>query len=1343
MPRPARHGISPEAPDLLSTLVPSYPAELPITDWRDRIISAIRENQVVVITGETGSGKSTQIPKLCIEAGRGRNGLIGITQPRRIAAITLAARVTEELGVDGPRLVGHKIRFQDRTARTTRIKFMTDGILLAEAQKDRLFRAYDTIIVDEAHERSLNIDFLLGILARTLSVRPELKVIITSATIDPEKFSRSFGDAPTIEVSGRTYPVEVLYRPIENAEDEETEDVTCVDQAVSAVDLLKSGTGKRGDILIFMPTETDIRETVQRLEEKRYLNTDVLPLFGRMAAGDQQRVFALTSQDRIVVATNVAETSITIPRIKYVVDTGLARVANYNARSKTRSLPVVPISQASADQRKGRCGRVAAGICIRLFSEEDYLGRPLYTPPEILRSNLAEVILRMLSLRLGKIQDFPFLDPPSPAAIKDGFAVLRELGAVDEHHRLTAIGKTMARLPLDPRISRMLLEARRENALGELTILAAALSSQDPRERPLDQEAQADRAHAVFKDQRSDFVSLLRIWHACWRADPASSRNGHTLCPPVANEDSTREKGVRAGVPASAEETAASLNGPAADQSAPLPPCGASLSPFETGSTGTNGANGGNGRKQIRKSLTQVRKFCRDHFLSFRRMREWRDIHEELDSILGELGDFVENTSPASYEAIHRSILSGYLSQAALRKEKNIYNAARNRQAMIFPGSGLFNRGGQWIVSSELVQTSRLFARTAANIEPEWLEELGRHLCKYSWSEPHWEKKRGQVVAFEKATIYGLTIADRRKVDYGRINPAEARDIFIRSALVEGELAGNHGFLDHNRELVSRIEELESRARRKDLLVDEDTLFRFYDERIGQFRDSRSLDRFIRDKGGDDFLKMTEKDLLKTEPDFNELEQFPDTFAVDGLQLPLTYRFQPGEETDGVTVTVPVHALSSLEPAAFEWLVPGMLAEKILILMKGLPKGVRKNFVPVNDAARRIWQSLPFGGGEFYSELGRKIFELTGIRVSSDQWNIDELPGHLRMRFEVIGPEGNILGAGRELNDLRPRTMTRHDDSLWREAREKWERENLSHGDFRELPESVEIGADALGLSRRAWPGLAEEGESVSIRLFNDPQRARESTRIGLMRLYSQVFGPELKQFRKDWVFPEQFAAKVFFMGTPREASATLYDYILRDIFELHLPQPPDRSRFLSIVERLRGHIGTLGGRIFAEVMEVVAERHETCAVIDRYRRMARGNGAVLERLSAIAEETAFLVPPDFLKHGGERRLRLLTRFLKALRIRAERAYVSPEKDYSKEQQIAPILARFREVESVTLARPAEEAGAFQEEVSRMIEEFKISLFAPEIKTLFPISAKRIEKKIQEWSTWKAAQPPI
>ncbi|MCE5332981.1 MAG: ATP-dependent RNA helicase HrpA [Desulfobacteraceae bacterium] len=1272
-----------------SAFIPSYPSDLPIIEWRDRIVRAVQEHQVLVITGETGSGKSTQIPKFCIEAGRGVAGMIGCTQPRRIAAITLAARVSEELGADGPGLVGHKIRFQDRTGKNTRIKFMTDGILLAEAQRDRNFRAYDTIIVDEAHERTLNIDFLLGILKQTLPKRPELKVIITSATIDPEKFSKAFGDAPIIEVSGRTYPVEVWYRPV-RTEDEEAGDLTHIDQAVEAVELLKRSPAKRGDILVFMPTESDIRETVQRLEEKRFMNTTVLPLFGRMAANDQQRIFQPLSEDKIVVATNVAETSITIPRIRYVVDTGLARIAQYNARSRTNSLPVSAISQASADQRKGRCGRVEAGICVRLYSEKDYLDRLLYTQPEIQRSNLAEVILRMLFLKLGKVQDFPFIDPPSPAAIKDGFGVLRELGAVDEHQRLTQTGKTMARLPVDPRISRMLLEARLENALREVGIIAAALSIQDPRERPLEQETQADQAQAVFRDTRSDFVSLLKIWQACWQEPVA----GNLL-------------------------KATSGASPDAEFSEPDVPV----------------REPANGAQPGRRSAGQLKKFCRRHFLSFRRMREWRDIYEEIRSILGELGDFIENPAPAGYDAIHRSILSGYLSQVALRKERNIFTAARGKQAMIFPGSGLFGKAGPWIVASEMVQTSRFYARTAANIDPAWLEQVGRHLCKYSWSEPHWEKRRGQVAAFEKVTLYGLTVADRRKVDFGRINPKEARQIFIRSALVEGELPGKYPFLEHNRELVARIEELENKTRRRDLLVDEEVLFRFYEERIPEFADLRSFNRMIREHGGDSFLRMTEEDLLRSQPDFAALEQFPDTFQTGSAELPLKYDFRPGEERDGVSLTVPVHTLPALAPDRFEWLVPGLLQEKVLLLFKSLPKSLRKNFVPVNETARRIALSLDYGEGNLYVQLSAKTFALTGVRVSPEQWDGSQLPDHLRMRFEVTGPKGDVLSAGRQIEDLRPLAMERHDDRLWKEARSTWERDGITEWDFGPVPASIEIGTDALGLPRHAYPGFCDEDGRVALRLFTDPDAARESTRSGLMRLYRIRFSAQLKAFRKDWGFPAQYASKVFFMGSPAEASGLLYDYILREIFDLQHPQPPDLDRFRKNIERTGGRLGEFGNRLLAEALEVVGERHETRSALDRFRKMAGGNGAVIERLSVISSELERLVPPMFLAGRPALELRFMPRILRAFRLRAERAYVSPEKDKTKELQVVPFESKLGKIEKLILAVPTEEGLAYLERLRAMIEEFKISLFAPEIKTLFPISAQRIEKVLRERPT--------
>ena len=1235
--------------------VPSYPAELPITQWRQEIVSALRQHQVVVITGETGSGKSTQIPKFCLEAGRGRRGIIGCTQPRRIAAVTLAARVSEEIGQIGPRLVGYKIRFQDRTAGTTVIKFMTDGILLAEAQKERNLGPYDTIIVDEAHERSINIDFLIGILKQTLPNRPDLKVIITSATIDPQKFSNAFCGAPVIEVSGRTWPVEVWYRPADQTGDDEAAEANYIDQAVAAADTLKLRSADRGDVLIFMPTESDIMETVQRLEEKRYENTVVMPLFGRMAACDQKKIFALTAEDKIVVATNVAETSITIPRIKYVIDTGLARTAWYNARSKTRSLPVGPVSRASADQRKGRCGRVEAGICVRLYSESEYLDRPLYTPPEIQRSNLAEVILRMLYLRLGRIQDFPFLDPPSPSAIKDGFTVLRELGAVDDRNRLTPVGKMMARLPLDPRISRMLIEARRQNALRELMIIGAALSIQDPRERPLDREAQARQAQAVFQDPRSDFISLLKIWQACWQEDGES--------------------------PGSA--------------------------------------------------WGRLRKFCREHFLSFRRIREWRDIFEQIRYILNELGDFNENSSPASCDAVHRSVLSGYLSQVAMRKDKNVYTAARGRQAMVFPGSNIFGKGGQWIVASELVQTSRLFARTAANIEAEWIEDVGRHVVKYSWSEPHWEMKRGQVTAFEKATLYALTVVDRRKVNFARHHPAEARKIFIRSALVGGDLPRKYDFLDHNRALLSEIEQLENKTRRRDLLVDEEVLFDFYDARIPQISDVRSFDKFIKEMGGNGFLKMKKENLLRNEPDFDQIEQFPDTLSVNGAELPLKYMFRPGEQNDGITLIVPVHTLPALSAELFEWLVPGMLPQKVTLLLKGLPKGIRRQLAPVNEIVRRIMRDLDFGHGDFFSRLGEVVFNLTGARITPDQWESGQLPDHLRMRFEVIGPLGNLLASGRNIEALRLIAFEKHEDTLWHEARKTWERDELAGADFDDLPHSIEIGTDALGLPRFAYPGLADEQAKVAVRLFADALRARESSRAGLMRLYKNTFAAELKEFRKDWAFPDAFASTVFFMGGLKEASSALYDYILRSLFGLESPQHPDRTAFLKNCERLKGRLGIAGNEVRTAVLDAVRHRHDARAALDRFMRMAGSNRAVTDRLAVIAAELETLVPPDFLSHFPDRRVRLLPRYLRALRIRAERAYVYPEKDQAKESQLDAHLAQLDQITDRVRLRPTRKGLDFIEDVGQMIEEFKISLFAPEIKTLFPVSGKRIDKKLR------------
>jgi ATP-dependent helicase HrpA len=1231
----------------------SYPAQLPICAHRDEIVEAIKAHPVLVITGETGSGKSTQIPKMCLEAGRGVRGLIGCTQPRRIAAITLAQRVAEELGPRAASLVGYKIRFQDRTARQTRIKFMTDGILLAEAHTDRLLRAYDTLVIDEAHERSLNIDFILGWLKNILLRRPDLKVIITSATIDPGKFSAAFDDAPLLEVSGRMYPVDVWYRPLPEAPDEENGDITHIDQAVTAVAELRR-TGRRGDILIFMPTESDIRETAQRLADRKSLHTVVLPLFGRMAAADQERIFRPTIEDKIVVATNVAETSITIPGIKYVIDTGLARISQYNARSRTQTLPILPISQASADQRKGRCGRVEAGICVRLYHENDYLARPRYTPPEIQRSNLAEVTLRMLYLGLGEIQEFPFLDPPSPAAIKDGFAVLQELGAVDERRGLTPTGKTMARLPLDPRLARILITARHENALREAIILAAALSIQDPRERPLEKEAQADQMHARFRHPQSDFGTLLRLWEDYQR-----------------HWEATRSQG-------------------------------------------------------------QMRKYCREHFLSYRRMREWLDVHEQIQEVLDELGGFPLNPAPAGYDAIHRAVVSGFLSNIALRKEKNLFHATKGRQVMIYPGSGLFNKAGSWVVAAEMVQTTRFYARLVANIDPDWLEALGRHLCKRSYSDPHWEKNRGQVVAFERVTLYGLIIVDRRKINYSRVEPEEARQIFIRSALIEGELPGRYEFLEHNRELLKSIEEMENRTRRRDLLADEEALFAFYDQRLPAIADVRSLNHFIKDKDGDVLLRMTEEDLLRSTPDYLALQEFPEALSWHDPPLQLQYAFRPGEEDDGVTVSIPVHLLPRLEPGPFEWLVPGMLLEKVTVLLKALPKSLRRQIAPIQDFAGRVVERLAFAQGDFYAELSRIVAELADLRVSARDWERSALPDHLRMRFEVLAADGAVLNTARDLNGLTRHALERHDDALWEQARTRWERDGITQWDFGDLPEHISLGTDAFGLERLAYPALVAEGHVVSLRLLADPREAKRASRDGLMLLYQYAFAKELKHLLKTWKLPEDTPGALLFLGDRRRADRALQQYVLRELFELHEPLHPDRRRFDATMGRLEGQLASLGQRMLGEVLQVIQERQATASTLKRFQHMSAQNPLALSRLRGLEEELESLVPKDLLDICRRERLATLPHYLRALKLRAERAYHAPDKDRAKAEHLAPHVQRYEALNARLAGHQDPEAERFLDELRWLIEEFKISLFAPEIKTLMRVSAKILDAKWQE-----------
>jgi len=1237
-----------------------YPEELPISAHRAELVAAIREHQVVIVAGEPGSGKTTQLPKLCIEAGRGKRGRIGCTQPRRIAAISIAGRVAEELGPEGASLVGYKIRFRDETSRSTRIKFMTDGIMLAEAQHDRQLRAYDTIIVDEAHERTLNIDFLLGLLKQLLARRPELKLIITSATIDTAKFAKAFGGAPVIDVAGRAYPVEVRYQPVDHEREEEGEE-TYVDRAVAAVLALRRE-DRQGDILIFMPTERDIRETVDALSEaikverQRHGGSEatVLPLFGRLSPSEQTRIFQPARGQKIVVATNVAETSITVPGIRYVIDTGLARIASYSPRARTHKLPVVPVSRASCDQRKGRCGRVGPGICLRLYSEEEYLARPEFTSPEIVRTNLAEVILRMISLHLGDPASFPFVDPPSPRAIRDGYALLAELEAIDEQQHLTTVGQLMARLPLDPRIARMIVEARNENALREVAVIAAALSIQDPRVRPAEKEGAADAAHGRFVHPHSDFLFFLNLWDTYHQ---------------------TLEK---------------------------------------------------------IKSQSRMRKFAKSHYLSYLRLAEWMDVHEQIARILAEEPGFAMNSEPAAYDAIHRALLAGNLRNIGLKKEKNIYQGAGGRETVIFPGSALYNKGGQWIMAAEVVETTRLYARTVANIKVEWLEPLAGDLCRYAYSDPHWEKRRGQVVALEKATLFGLIIVAGRKVNYGRINPEEARQLFIHSALVDGELQGDYDFLAHNQKLVADLQALEERVRRRDVLVDDQVIYQFYDDRLpADVWDQAGLRRFLKQPGADQRLRLTEADLLRQLPEAHELEQFPARLPLDGVELALAYTFAPGSEGDGVTVAVPVHMVGHLRPELFEWLVPGLLLEKITFLLKSLPKSLRRPLIPVPQAAERIAEELTPYHGSLYTAMAQAVQELYGVRITSADWAIETLPPHLRFRFRLVDSRGAVLKESRHFQEIRAMGGTAvPDDREVSALRRQWERDGVGPESLPQVPPQLPLTDSAGRLAGYLYPGLVLGGENrIALHLFAEQAAARQETSKALCHLYGQEFKQALKSIRKECAIPRQHWALCEGLGGHDELNAALWDFVQLEMFGVREAAVPGPADFVRQVAQIRQQgIALLAKRAFEPVLAVLQARREALDAINRLAAQAKGQA---NRGVDFRATVASLVPPDFLQRYSLVQLASLPRYLKALRLRLERAQVDRAKDEAKAKQLAPFEARLAAVGDD--AAMGEAKRRLLAEYREMVEEFKVSLFAQELKTAYPVSAKRLEEKWREF----------
>ena len=995
-----------------------FPQNLPIIAKKREIIESIQKHQVTIITGETGSGKTTQIPKMCLAADLGLRGMIGLTQPRRIAAISIAQRIASELNEECGQSVAYKIRFEEKSSAEPLIKVMTDGILLTETVRDRDLLAYDTLIVDEAHERSLNIDFILGYLRTLLSRRKDLKVIITSATIDTEKFSEAFNHAPVIKVSGRMYPVEVRYRPVDPDKEEKGE-TTYIDEAVACVEQLQRER-RYEDILIFMPTEQDIRETCGLLAKK--CSSLVLPLYARLSGSQQRLIFAAAEEQKIIVATNIAETSLTIPGIKYVIDTGLARILEYNPRSQTTGLPIKPISASSAEQRKGRCGRVQNGICIRLYSQEEFSQKPVYTPPEIMRSNLAGVILRMLELNLGAVTSFPFIDKPQPKSIRDGLDILRDLGALTRDdsaeetnlYKLTDTGRRMAEFPLDPRASRMLIEARKENCVNEIAVIAAALSIQDPRERPYEKADEASKAHAQFAHPESDFLTYLNIW------------------------------------------------------------------------------NRYHGSLEHLSSQSKQRKFCRDHFLSYRRMIEWYDIHHQIMDIIDGKNKTANNRKHHKIEInqdisdrIHRCILSGYLSNIARKKEKNFYNAAKSREVMIFPGSGLFNRAGQWIVAAEISLTSRVFARNVANINSEWLEKLGGDNCRYTYAAAHWEKSRGQVVALEKVTLFGLTIVESRSVAYEKINPEEAKSIFIREAFVTGEVPRRIPFLEHNLSLHERVKTMEEKLRRRGIVADEETIANLYEQRLPVLSDIRSLLNLIREKGSDEFLRFREEELIAHEPDAEEISQYPDRIKIGDAAFNCRYNFEPGKDDDGVTVKVPLGFLSKAATENIDRHLPSLQKEKAIHLLKALPKSLRQRIPSPVQAAQLLMEEESYLNKSLPQALSELLRDKYKITVPRDAWAVEKLPDYLNIRYSVIDEKGKEIGDSRDINLLQKELAETVNTSALDKIRGEWEKEGITGWDFGELPQQIPLKG-THGLIGYAYPALAVNDDSIDLRLFSD-----------------------------------------------------------------------------------------------------------------------------------------------------------------------------------------------------------------------------------------------------------------
>lgn len=1249
----------------------SYDPALPVVERRDDILEAIRANPVVVISGATGSGKSTQLPKMCLELGRGEAGRIAHTQPRRLAARTLAQRVASELGGELGERVGYRVRFTDRVSEQTQVKFLTDGMLLAEVQSDPDLRGYDTVIVDEAHERSLNIDFLIGYLRRLVERRPELRVIITSATIDPERFARHFGEAPVLEVSGRTYPVEVRYRPPE-------EGVDTADAVVAAVqELCREGPG---DVLAFFSGEREIRETAEALRKAALPGTEVLPLYARLSAAEQQRAFQRGSQRRIVLATNVAETSVTVPGVRYVVDTGQVRMARYSQRTKVSRLPIEPISQASADQRAGRCGREGPGICIRLYTEDDYAARPRFTDPEILRTNLAAVVLQMKAMRLGDIERFPFIDPPERKSINDGIRLLQDLQALDEQRRITGLGRELARLPVDPGIGRMLLEARERGVLRWVRVIAAGLSIQDPRERPLEAQAAADEAHAQWANRRSDFLSYCALWEAY-----------------------RHEK-----------------------------------------------------RHRTRRKLER---WCREHFLSPNRMREWTDVHRQIIEMLpaargvnapgpdADAGSAGEDEAPAwerDFEAIHRSLLSGLIGQVAHLQEEREYLGARGIRMAIHPASALAKRRPRWILAAELVETSRLFAREVAEVHPEWVEDAAGHRVSRTWSGAHFSRRASRVMAYEKVTLYGLTLVSGRRVHYGPIDPEGAREIFIREGLVHGALRTRAAFLAHNQAQVEEIEALEAKARRRDLLVDEAARFAFYDARLpAHIHNGPALEKWLKKqtRDGPDPLKMDRSALLRdAEGAAAQGEAFPDSLPVCGFEVPLVYALEPGSDRDGVRARVPVAALNALRPEPFEWLVPGLRHEKVTAMIRGLPKALRKHFVPAPDFARAVLESLEPLQGSLCDGVARALQRMTGVTLPAGALEEVSLPDHLVMHFEVHDGDGHILEEGSDLAELQrrlgaeasaafaaaPRTAPEAeggadagsglDAALPAGPGAEWYRSGVTTWDFGELPERVAL--DAEGWQLQGYPAIEDHETSVTLTLKDAPDTAERTTKAGVRRLFMLALPQQVRHIRRQ--LPQWKSLRLVYHGLGSDAALReriLFGAVDRAFLDRGVPR--DRKAFEAALSRGRGALVPCAEAI-AEEMQDALERYQQI----RRALKSLNSLSLVDSLRDVQEHLDSLIFPDFLETLDAEVRAGLPRYLQALNRRVEKLQQEPARDRVPLQTIRPWWERWRE-----RAVRRQEQGRDDPALQRfrvLLEEYRVSLFAQEVGTRERVSEKRI-----------------